>query len=96
MYGPQEWDDGGTSIGTGQVQGVFFRESMRREAVALGVAGWVRNLPDGRVESLLEGTPAAVEQLLGWVWQGPPAARVDGVEAQPSEDQGRQGFAVLR
>jgi len=65
---------------TGRVQGVFFRASTAREADRLGIEGWARNLPDGRVEVLAAGTAQALEALGGWLERGPPAARVDGVE----------------
>ena len=72
----------------GRVQGVWFRESMRREAEALGVAGWVRNRADGTVEAFVEGTSDAVERLVRWAHRGPEAAEVSGVEqtdAVPSD-----------
>lgn len=84
---------------SGKVQGVFFRESTRREAERLGVAGWVRNLPDGRVEGLFAGPPAAVDDLVRWCRQGPPGARVDALAVEPAtlgaSDVGL-GFRVLR
>jgi len=64
----------------GRVQGVFFRQSTVDEAERLGVAGWVRNLPDGRVEVLAEGGRDALEGLVRFCHRGPPAARVEGVE----------------
>lgn len=63
----------------GKVQGVFFRESMRREAEALGVRGWVRNNPDGRVEALVEGDRVPVDALVTWCHRGPPDAMVASV-----------------
>ena len=75
----------------GRVQGVWFRESMRVEAERLNVAGWVRNTPDGAVEAVIQGEPAAVESLIAWARSGPPLARVERVEI--SEAQGHyQGF----
>ena len=69
----------------GHVQGVFFRATTRRQARELGLSGWVRNLPDGRVEVVAEGRPAAVEALLDWARSGPPNARVRqlAVSAEP-------------
>lgn len=67
-------------IVSGRVQGVWFRESTRRTAEELGLSGWVRNLPDGRVEAEFEGSRDAVEQALAFVREGPEHARVDDVE----------------
>jgi acylphosphatase len=66
-------------IVSGRVQGVFFRRSAQREAEALGVSGWARNLPDGRVEVLACGEPAALEAMQRWLRQGPPQAAVSDV-----------------
>lgn len=66
----------------GRVQGVWFRESTRQEAEQAGVAGWVRNLPDGTVEAAFEGDPAAVERVLAFCRVGPSAAEVTGVEVR--------------
>jgi acylphosphatase len=65
---------------SGKVQGVFFRASTARQAEQLQVRGWAKNLPDGGVEVLALGSPAAVEKLGDWLRQGPPRARVDAVE----------------
>ena len=64
---------------TGRVQGVFFRAWTRDQAVELGVTGWVRNCPDGRVDLHIEGEGASVEQLIARLRRGPPAAKVDDV-----------------
>jgi len=64
---------------TGRVQGVFFRGWMRDQAIELGVTGWVRNCPDGRVDSHIEGDEAAVVKLIGRLHRGPPAAHVEDV-----------------
>jgi len=66
---------------SGRVQGVFFRGATVDEARSLGLTGWVRNRPDGRVEIVAEGRRASLEMLLAWAHRGPPAARVDQVEA---------------
>jgi acylphosphatase len=66
----------------GRVQGVFFRASTRDEARARGLAGWARNLPDGRVEALFEGDKRLVENMLAWCYQGPPYAYVSRVEVE--------------
>lgn len=84
---------------SGRVQGVWFRESTRRRAEELGVAGWVRNLPDGRVEALFEGDPAAVEAAVAFMGQGPPSARVEAIhveECLTGEVQGAASFEVRR
>lgn len=72
----------------GRVQGVWFRESTRREAVSLGVSGWARNLPDRTVEVLAEGPESQVNELVLWCHHGPPSARVDRVHATPEEWKG--------
>jgi acylphosphatase len=66
----------------GRVQGVFFRAATRDEARARGLCGWVRNLPDGRVEALFEGDKQVVENMLAWCHKGPPYAYVHRVEAE--------------
>jgi len=79
---------------SGRVQGVWFRESLREQAVAVGVAGWVRNLADGRVETVLEGPEAAVERVVQWCHHGPSRAHVDRVEVQVEATIGESGFHV--
>ena len=64
---------------TGRVQGVFFRAWMREQAVELGVTGWIRNCPDGRVDTHIEGDEAAVQQLVERLHRGPPEAKVEDV-----------------
>lgn len=73
---------------SGKVQGVFFRASTARMAEQLGLRGYARNLPDGRVEVLALGGAASLAALSGWLWQGPPRARVTEVTEQ-EEDVGR-------
>ena len=65
---------------SGRVQGVFYRASTRERAQQLGCRGYARNLADGRVEVLAIGEPAAVDALVKWLWQGPPAANVQDVQ----------------
>ncbi len=80
---------------TGRVQGVWFRGATEAEARRLGVDGWVRNLPDGGVEVLIEGDPAAVRALVAWCHTGPAGARVDAVveTAEPCGDD-LAGFRI--
>ena len=78
----------------GRVQGVYFRAYMQDEAAFRKVAGWVRNSPDGRVEAVLEGKPAAVEALIAWCHRGSPASEVSGVEVDWEGPQGERGFRV--
>lgn len=79
-------------IVSGRVQGVFFRASTREQAVALGVAGHATNRSDGRVEVLASGPADALDALERWLWQGPPAARVDAVVRDDLPEQELQGF----
>jgi acylphosphatase len=69
----------------GRVQGVFFRDSMRREAQNLAVAGWVRNRSDGTVEAAVHGDPAAVDAIVRWAQRGPQHAQVERVDIEPDE-----------
>ncbi|OGT02265.1 MAG: acylphosphatase [Gallionellales bacterium RBG_16_57_15] len=69
----------------GHVQGVFFRDSMRRKAQNLAVAGWVRNRSDGSVEAVVQGEPADVDAIVCWARRGPERAQVERVEIEPHE-----------
>ena len=71
----------------GHVQGVFYRESMRRRAAELNVTGWVRNRADGSVEAVVQGETTDVERMIGWARRGPPAALVDGVEVEIADGE---------
>lgn len=81
-------------IVAGRVQGVSFRAYTRREALRLGVAGWAKNLPDGRVEVVACGEAGAVEALCAWLWSGPPTARVTHVDCLPAEGGFPEGFQI--
>jgi len=78
----------------GRVQGVWYRQSCAEQARARGAAGWVRNLPDGRVEAWIEGPREAVEAVLAWCRTGPPAARVTGLEIADVTPCGAGRFEV--
>lgn len=78
----------------GHVQGVFFRETTRRRALAESVAGWVSNRPDGTVEAVFEGERDGVERLVAFVREGPRGARVDWVDVVSEEAEGFEGFEV--
>lgn len=81
---------------SGRVQGVFFRASTQQQAQQLGLAGWVRNVDDGRVEAWLEGDDAALASMRRWLREGPPQARVDTIEEMAERPQGLSGFEVRR
>jgi len=76
----------------GHVQGVFYRESMRREAERLGVDGWVRNRSDGTVEAHVQGGAEAVEAIVAWARRGPEHARVERVESAAADVEDLHGF----
>jgi acylphosphatase len=78
----------------GLVQGVFFRDTVRRQAAAAGVAGWVRNTRDGTVEAVFEGDPVTVERLVTLCHEGPRGARVDRVDVVDEEPEGLTSFAI--
>jgi acylphosphatase len=76
------------------VQGVFFRDSTRREAERHGVAGWARNTSEGTVEVVLEGDDAAVDEMLRFLQQGPGHAEVTQLDVDHEEPEGLSGFSV--
>jgi acylphosphatase len=80
----------------GRVQGVFFRSYMREKAHQLKVSGWVRNLPDGRVEAVAEGEEPKVKTLLAWCQQGPPSARVTNIETKWEKATGEFSTFAIR
>jgi acylphosphatase len=79
----------------GRVQGVFFRDTVRRQAASRGVGGWVRNRPDGAVEAVFEGPAEAVESMVSFCSRGPRGAYVDDVEVSSEPAEGLRGFEVL-
>jgi acylphosphatase len=82
-------------VAGGRVQGVFFRDSVRRRADAAGVAGWVRNRRDGAVEAVFEGDSEAVEELVGYCRRGPGRAEVSEFEViTGDEPEGLSGFEI--
>jgi acylphosphatase len=78
----------------GLVQGVFFRDSVRRKASTLNVSGWVRNTRDGAVEAVFEGEARAVAQLVAFCHEGPRGARVEAVDVTDETPEGLSGFAI--
>jgi acylphosphatase len=81
-------------VAHGHVQGVFFRDTARREAERRGVAGWARNRPDGALEAVFEGEPQAVAELVAFCERGPRGAHVERVETSDEEPEGLSGFQV--
>jgi acylphosphatase len=78
----------------GDVQGVFFRDTTRRQASSRGVAGWVTNRPDGAVEAVFEGEPDAVQSMVDFSRSGPRGASVERVDEHDEEPEGLSGFEV--
>jgi acylphosphatase len=78
----------------GSVQGVFFRVETRNRARSLGLAGWVRNAPDGTVEAVFEGDADRVESMVEWCRHGPAGASVEDVEVTWGEPEGDEGFSI--
>lgn len=79
---------------TGRVQGVYFRVQIRDRALELGLAGWVKNLPDGRVEAHLEGAPQAIRELLEWTGISLRRGRVDDIHREAVDSEGFETFTI--
>jgi acylphosphatase len=93
-------EDGGSVVrrrvvARGRVQGVFYRDSCRREAQRRRVAGWVANRADGSVEAVFEGPRREVAAMIDWARSGPPRARVDELEVSDEPPTGERGFRVV-
>lgn len=81
---------------SGRVQGVGYRMSTCKAAETLGIHGWVKNLPDGRVEAIFEGAPELLEEMIRWCHKGPQMAIVQEVKVEYEEPEGIQGFYTRR
>jgi acylphosphatase len=81
-------------VASGRVQGVFYRATCARLARGLGLTGYVRNLPDGRVEAAFEGSDAAVDEMVQWSGIGPDLANVDRLDVVVEDPSGETGFRV--
>lgn len=81
----------------GRVQGVFYRANAVKEGARIGLTGWVRNLPDGRVEALAQGREEQLQAFVKWCWHGPTLAKVKNVQVveEPANEQ-MAGFLVLK
>jgi acylphosphatase len=79
---------------SGEVQGVFYRDTCRRVAGQQGVAGWARNLPDGRVEAVFEGDAESVERLVRWARRGPSEAWVTAMDVHDEPAEGLTAFEI--
>jgi len=82
------------AVAHGRVQGVFFRDSTRREAERRGVSGWATNTADGTVEVVLEGSADAVDAMLSFLRAGPGHASVSSLDVAEEEPEGLSGFSV--
>lgn len=81
---------------SGRVQGVWFRANTREQAERRNLAGWVRNLSDGRVEAVFEGPEPEVQDMINWCHTGSPMARVEDVEVEWEEPGSREDFTIKR
>ena len=82
-------------VASGRVHGVLYRASCARLARGLGLTGYVRNLPDGRVEAAFEGPDAAVDEMVAWSGVGPDLANVDRLDVVAEDPLGETGFRVI-
>jgi acylphosphatase len=80
---------------SGDVHGVGFRYTCYHQAMTLGARGWVRNLPDGRVEAVFEGKPDVVARMVDWCRRGPRFGRVDGVQVVEEQPEGLTSFEIV-
>ncbi len=81
---------------SGKVQGVWFRANTKEKARQLNIKGWVRNLPDGRVEAVFQGEKEMVEEMIKWCYKGPPLAEVENVEVEWKEPEEEfEDFSIL-
>ena len=81
---------------SGMVQGVYYRQSTKEKALELGISGLVKNLPDGNVQILATGTADQLDQLVQWCKQGPPHAKVTGVQVEQVAPEVFMGFVIQR
>ena len=81
---------------SGKVQGVFYRQSTREKAIALGITGEVRNMPDHTVHIIATGTASQIEQLIEWCKKGPPRSIVESVESTTIPSQDFSSFTIIR
>lgn len=79
---------------TGRVQGVYYRAAARERAAELGLDGSARNLADGRVEVIVQGTEESLAEFARWLWRGPPAARVAAVQVEEWVGRVAPGFVI--
>ena len=84
------------AIISGRVQGVFFRDYTQREAINLGLTGWVRNLPDRTVEAVISGNSKSVDQMIDWLHKGSPASQVDHVQVDELDTDDRYSSFEVR
>ena len=79
---------------SGKVQGVFFRDYTQRQAESLGLTGWVKNLADGRVKTVIQGPKEKIKLMIDWCWQGPPLSRVENIEVKEIKAKKLNSFVV--